>query len=316
MYGCGACGLLKVAADFYRDLRYPEWTPRSYCKACMAAKRKAPNVHWLAKPCTGCRRMVPMDGFYFQKQGWLMQPCKACRAAYRPARLEVTESRCSKCKLTKPAAAFGADANKASRLASWCLTCTRARRPATIVVPSEKRCPTCDTTKPADEFYRTDRRPDGLYARCKNCHNARAYPGQKRYKAANKEQVAEWNLRWHHESWSPEAKAASIQKLKEWNAANPDEHAIRGERRRARIAGTLPNDFTGTQFKALKTLYRGRCAYCGKKPKPPDTLVIEHVIPVSKGGPNTLSNIVPSCGPCNDKKHANRAPTHQPTLLI
>lgn len=38
-----------------------------------------------------------------------------------------------------------------------------------------------------------------------------------------------------------------------------------------------------------------RCHYCGG---PGGT--IDHIIPRSKGGPNTASNCVPACGPCNN----------------
>ena len=34
-------------------------------------------------------------------------------------------------------------------------------------------------------------------------------------------------------------------------------------------------------------------------------LHIDHVIPLSKGGPDTLGNVRPAHGSCNVKKHAN-----------
>lgn len=40
------------------------------------------------------------------------------------------------------------------------------------------------------------------------------------------------------------------------------------------------------------------CAYCGAS----DDLEIDHVIPMSKGGLNIRSNIVPCCDSCNSKK--------------
>lgn len=45
------------------------------------------------------------------------------------------------------------------------------------------------------------------------------------------------------------------------------------------------------------------CAYCGHKPADPLELEVEHVQPISKGGPHTLSNIVPACKACNTSKH-------------
>lgn len=44
------------------------------------------------------------------------------------------------------------------------------------------------------------------------------------------------------------------------------------------------------------------CAYCGHKPVNPAELEVEHVVPISQGGPHTLSNIVPACNACNRSK--------------
>lgn len=41
-----------------------------------------------------------------------------------------------------------------------------------------------------------------------------------------------------------------------------------------------------------------RCAYCGDS----EPTVLEHVVPVSQRGAHTPENLVPSCGPCNQKK--------------
>lgn len=52
------------------------------------------------------------------------------------------------------------------------------------------------------------------------------------------------------------------------------------------------------QWEKLKEKYRQRCAYCCKKA----ILTRDHIIPVSKGGMNDISNIQPLCRPCNSKK--------------
>lgn len=43
------------------------------------------------------------------------------------------------------------------------------------------------------------------------------------------------------------------------------------------------------------------CQYCGIKFHP-SVLTLDHVIPKSKGGPASWSNLVSCCGPCNRKK--------------
>lgn len=49
---------------------------------------------------------------------------------------------------------------------------------------------------------------------------------------------------------------------------------------------------------------RGRCAHCGKKLKVGKdmTFTLDHVIPISKGGSNDLSNLVGLCETCNTNK--------------
>jgi len=44
------------------------------------------------------------------------------------------------------------------------------------------------------------------------------------------------------------------------------------------------------------------CRYCGKTPAE----TIDHVVPVSKGGPTTEENCVPSCEPCNQTRAPKR----------
>lgn len=41
-----------------------------------------------------------------------------------------------------------------------------------------------------------------------------------------------------------------------------------------------------------------KCQYCGRK----NDLTLDHVVPQSKGGPNTWENLVTACAPCNTRK--------------
>lgn len=43
------------------------------------------------------------------------------------------------------------------------------------------------------------------------------------------------------------------------------------------------------------------CAYCGKV-LTFSHMIAEHAIPLSRGGPDKLSNLVPSCRPCDERK--------------
>jgi hypothetical protein len=46
----------------------------------------------------------------------------------------------------------------------------------------------------------------------------------------------------------------------------------------------------------------GWCWYCGDKLNPFSNFVVEHVVPLSRGGEHRVSNMVPSCAECNRSK--------------
>jgi 5-methylcytosine-specific restriction endonuclease McrA len=71
----------------------------------------------------------------------------------------------------------------------------------------------------------------------------------------------------------------------------------------------------GVRFSATNIFLRDRhtCQYCGTKRKARE-LNLDHVIPRSRGGRKTWTNIVASCIPCNDIKR-NRTPEEAGMVL-
>ncbi len=84
-----------------------------------------------------------------------------------------------------------------------------------------------------------------------------------------------------------------------YNRAHPDVVRRREEKRRARKLNAPLNDLTKKQWEAILTTYNHRCAYCKQ---PYQRLEMDHVIPLSKGGSHTKSNVVPACRSCNARK--------------
>jgi 5-methylcytosine-specific restriction endonuclease McrA len=61
----------------------------------------------------------------------------------------------------------------------------------------------------------------------------------------------------------------------------------------------LPNKKVKLTKRALMVRDGGLCGYCGEKtPK----MNIDHIVPRSRGGKHTWTNVVWSCMPCNDRK--------------
>ena len=103
--------------------------------------------------------------------------------------------------------------------------------------------------------------------------------------------------------WLVNNRERVYKKIRAWQKANPDRrraHARPSEqRRRAVLKGSI-GSFTPQEWDSLIEVYKHRCAYCGKKTK---RLTVDHIIPLSKGGENFISNIIPACSYCNSSKH-------------
>lgn len=85
--------------------------------------------------------------------------------------------------------------------------------------------------------------------------------------------------------------------------------------RRDRVAKAV-NDLTAEQWNAIIESQSGRCAICGTAFGLLHEPTRDHIIPVSKGGGLTASNVMALCRPCNSSKSANvidiRSLKHKP----
>ena len=94
---------------------------------------------------------------------------------------------------------------------------------------------------------------------------------------------------------------AHLAYMKKWRAANPERARayvrLSGHRRRAAAGG----DFIRVEdWERLLKRYKGRCGYCNAKTA---RIEADHRVPLSRGGLNTIANILPACPRCNRSKH-------------
>jgi 5-methylcytosine-specific restriction endonuclease McrA len=148
-------------------------------------------------------------------------------------------------------------------------------------LPATKKCICCKTTKPRAEFTKNRNKPDGLGSYCKPCHRAK----DKLYRARR----------------SQESKAARW--ARENTLAKRLRDRIRLQKLRTGDPGN-PHHLTGQQWKDLNDHYGHICLCCKthESDTPQRTLTIDHIIPISKGGKNTIDNVQPLCLSCNAKK--------------
>jgi 5-methylcytosine-specific restriction endonuclease McrA len=93
-----------------------------------------------------------------------------------------------------------------------------------------------------------------------------------------------------------------IARSKKWAENNPEKvrqaktNNLR-KRRAARHASR--GSFTAQEFRELCERYGNKCLACGDTET---VLEADHVVPLTEGGSDTISNIQPLCGSCNRKK--------------
>jgi len=66
---------------------------------------------------------------------------------------------------------------------------------------------------------------------------------------------------------------------------------------RAQARGS-DTDFTAAQWEAVCAVFGHQCLACGAT----SSLTVDHVVPLCKGGSNTITNLQPLCRSCNSRK--------------
>lgn len=236
---------------------------------------------------------------------------------------------CSTCGIDKPQTEFHKARKRKRGFTSACKTCRKIARK--IYTEKEKstpivnfrECSKCHNKKPLEEFYKDKSSSDGYGHVCKLClsvvHAA--------YHASHKEIISQkaktWRLKnsehlyYSKKQYREENQEAERARIISWQKANPEQEQERRRRgkmaRRMRNQENPVNDLTTTQWREILDAYGHRCVYCGRKMQ---RLTMDHIIPLSKGGSHTASNVVPACRSCNSKKHTGPPPVPVQPLLL
>lgn len=126
-------------------------------------------------------------------------------------------------------------------------------------------------------------------------HRDKAIERARKYNAEHRDERNERARKWYAEH--PDKVLESQRK---WNAEHPEivkaRQKVRNMRRRDKSGAP--------RSKAIVDLYKrskGKCYYCGVDVG--QNYHIDHVIPLTRGGTNDLSNLVIACPSCNLRKH-------------
>ena len=138
----------------------------------------------------------------------------------------------------------------------------------------------------------------------------------KNYYAANRERIREISrlngLRWRSRNREKirarqranrcKNRIEKLQYERQWRRRNPDKVKATNHRRRAHLAGVpvepFPREWLMEQFRRQE----GRCYLCLRRFGSKLRLTLDHVIPLSKGGPHSPANAMLACGSCNSRK--------------
>jgi 5-methylcytosine-specific restriction endonuclease McrA len=181
--------------------------------------------------------------------------------------------------------------------------------------PVGKKCSQCKKLKPAAAFSRSSYSRSGLQSACRACMKIR----QDRWWAANREKYTAMrraNPEPHRErcrAW----KAKNLEYERERGRRYVREHVKERSEYGKRYLASLPPEVKKVQWAAIRyrrtmqaaaagpppstaelaKLYGDPCAYCGGK-----SVSIDHIHPISRGGTNSILNLVGCCHSCNSSK--------------
>lgn len=191
-----------------------------------------------------------------------------------------------------------------------------------------KSCFKCNQVLPIQAFGLDKAKSDGHRGVCKACFNAKSrqlrienleryksyqiknrlkHPetqkfNNKKWAANNPERRKQINNEWaknnrHYLAQRMvEYRKRKPTKHQEWVKANPEVARNNWQRRRA-VEKNAPTFFITK--KELLRLYASPCFYCGLKT---DSMHMDHVMPISRGGRHSIGNLVPACAKCNISK--------------
>lgn len=220
--------------------------------------------------------------------------------------------KCSRCGETKPRTCFNNDKRYADGLLCWCKDCMREHRKNWGEAHKAERKEYFQQYHVDHIEYEQERNNAWCRARWHNDPEYRKRKNQQKKELfKNKPELSAKATAHKKAKYSndPEYRKQHSASQRRWNEklkSTPeglrrlrDIVNISKHNRRVRIKESgSPVTLNQKQWDELCRRYDYRCLCCGEH-KP---LEIDHIVPISKGGTNTIDNVQPLCRECNQKK--------------
>lgn len=100
--------------------------------------------------------------------------------------------------------------------------------------------------------------------------------------------------------WRERHPGLTTARVNSWKKQNPERSGALSKNANMKRRGAVGR-FRPEEWERKKKKYFYTCPRCGKS-EPQIILTVDHIIPISLGGWNTIGNIQPLCLPCNLKK--------------
>jgi 5-methylcytosine-specific restriction endonuclease McrA len=182
---------------------------------------------------------------------------------------------------------------------------------------SIKVCPDCGKSKPRSEYNFRNRQNGTYQSYCRPCEKVRhtAFAIQNRdQELARKREYYQLNrkrlLQYKKDNYEL-TKPEKLLQAKNYRLANAEKIKIKRHKyfaenkelvrhhARLRKVRKKTNGLYLVTLKEQRRLYSKPCFYCGSF----ESIQLDHVVPVSRGGNHSIGNLVPACASCNNQKN-------------
>lgn len=143
---------------------------------------------------------------------------------------------------------------------------------------------------------------------CRSCYDKWLKENNPEYAERQKENRRRWyrndpcRLKETNNKWVQNNRCVVREHHSRWKKMHPEQVAVDNHRRRVRVTKSL-GVYTAEQWDKICNFYGNMCLRCGNN----TNITVDHVVPLSSGGTNSVSNLQPLCRSCNAKKHTNTA---------
>jgi len=203
--------------------------------------------------------------------------------------------KCNKCNESKELSLFGKHKGMTDGYLNTCKSCKAAydkqRR-------QEKQKEISDKAK---AYYQANKKMYQEKHRARYQQNREKYLQKvKAYAVENKEAILQKQKKYYEDNKNSTKYKDAREKYRTSTRGRIAKRASEGKRRAA-VKSSSDNTITAQALEDLRKTQGNKCKYCGTTLdfSEKGTVHLDHVVPLSKGGPHSITNVVWSCAKCN-----------------